>query len=151
MNELNRVVAHLLDGTVIKGTTSDFDPDQPAFHFLPSGSIVRRTIRIEELKALFFVKDLAGSPERQDLPGFFVRRARERGMGAKTAVLFSDGELVCGYTLGYKPEGRGFFLTPAEPLGNNLRLYIPSHAAVEIGVGQAAEDLVRRKRGLEAA
>ena len=36
---------------------------------------------------------------------------------------FNDGEIIVGYVLGYSPERQGFFMTPADLEGNNLRIY----------------------------
>ena len=35
-----------------------------------------------------------------------------------------DGEVVRGTTLNYTVEGSGFFLSPHEPRGNNLRIFV---------------------------
>ena len=65
---MNRLVARFCDGRVVKGTTLDFAPTKERFHMTvatpPDETTV--TIRTEELKALFFVKDFAGDPARVD-------------------------------------------------------------------------------------
>lgn len=150
MSDANRVVAHVLDGTVLKGTTRDFFPERPAFHLLLTGSDAQQLIKCDQLKALFFVKELAGHPERRDLPGF-VRGAQETSMGKKVAVRFRDGEVLCGYTLAYNPQRSGFFLTPAEARSNNVRVFVFLHATQQVCVGPEADELVRRTPGFKAA
>jgi len=39
-----------------------------------------------------------------------------------------DGERLIGYTLGYDPRRPGFFLFPADPRSNNLRIIVVSAA-----------------------
>jgi len=60
----NRVVARYLDGRTLKGQTADFLPTRPNFHVIPSGqagtSIQVVDVKIADLKAVFFVKDLVG-------------------------------------------------------------------------------------------
>ena len=146
----NRVVAHYLDGRVIKGTTQDFITTRAACHLTPLGGTGAPVmVRLAELKALFFVKDLDGNPERVDVPAFTGGPA-ENAYGKKIAVRFPDGELICGYSLAYRAERSGFFLTPMNARGNNDRIFIVISPGVEVFEGKAAEDIIRRK-GTEAA
>ena len=62
----------------------------------------------------------------------------------KIAVRFKDAELLCGYSLSYSPERVGFFLFPADPGSNNMRVYVMIFAVSEIQVGPAAEQLAKR-------
>ena len=39
-------------------------------------------------------------------------------------MTFLDDEVMVGSTLSYRPQGSGFFLTPADSNGNNLRVFI---------------------------
>jgi hypothetical protein len=41
-------------------------------------------------------------------------------------VTFKDGEVLVGATLGYDPKRQGFFIFPADPKGNNVRVYVVS-------------------------
>src|SRR2546426_437499 len=100
MTDIVRVVARHLDGRMLKGTTSDFFPGRPLFHLQLVGGGPAAEIRCKTLKALFFVKDLAGDPKRRDLRGF-IDAPGETAKGKKIAVRFKDGELLCGYALSY--------------------------------------------------
>jgi hypothetical protein len=146
----NRVVAHYLDGRVVKGTTQDFFPNRPIFRVLPVGSGKETEIQCRQLKAVFFVKDLAGDENRKDLRGF-VDGPGETTKGKKIAVKFKDGEFLCGYSLSYSPERVGFFLFPSDPGSNNLRIYVMTYAAVEVRATAAAEAMAQKALDAEAA
>jgi hypothetical protein len=117
----NKVVAHLKDGRIFKGITHDFDPDEAAFHLLPAeGGCIPMRVALEDMKALFYVKDFLGNKD-------FVARARFDGSapeGRKVIVTFSDGEVVFGISRVSEDRPRGFFLSPADPEDNNARIFV---------------------------
>jgi hypothetical protein len=39
-------------------------------------------------------------------------------------VTFHDAEVLVGSTLGYRGEGNGFFVHPADSRSNNLRVFV---------------------------
>ena len=143
MPETNKVVAHYLNGKLVKGTTRDFFPTRPAFHIDPMNGGAAVEVLLNTLKAVFFVKDYVGLPRRSDLPGF-IAGPGETARGKKVAVRFKDGELLCGYTLTYSPEREGFFVFPSDPGSNNLRIYVLTAATTKIQAGPAAEALARQ-------
>lgn len=128
----NKVVARYQDGRVLKGFASDFLPNKDMFHLeladAPPGSKPAE-VRMAELKAVFFVKDFAGNPGREDSQEFDASRPV---IGRKIKVLFSDGELLAGTTQGYQPGRAGFFLIPADPGSNIERCYVVVSATQEI-------------------
>ena len=140
MSETNKVVVRFSDGRVLKGTTEDFFPNRPSFHLRPLGGSEVLDIRCKELKAVFFVKDFAGDPKRHEARSF-ERATTDISRGKKIAIRFKDGELIFGFTLTYMPDRSGFFITPADPSSNNLRIYVLIHAAREVKVGLAADAL----------
>jgi hypothetical protein len=143
MAENNKVVAHFLDDTLLRGTTLDFFANRSSFHLKPQDGGPVREVHCKDLKALFFVKDLAGLPGRESVRGFVAGPA-ETNQGKKIAVRFQDGELLCGYTLSYSAGRDGFFVTPADTTSNNLRVYVLSAATEEVQVGPGAEALAKR-------
>ena len=145
MSEINKVVVRYLDGRVLKGTTEDFFPNRPLFHLRPLDSQGCVDIRCKDLKAVFFVRDFAGDPKRADAAGF-ARATPDITKGKKIAVRFQDGEVLCGYTLTYLPDRSGFFVIPADPANNNLRVYVLRDAASEVRVGPAADALAPNTR-----
>ena len=75
-------------------------------------------LKVEGIKAIFFVKDLGGDKGHKK-----TYEDNVPGGGKKIQVEFHDGETIVGYVLGYSPERQGFFMTPADLEGNNLRIY----------------------------
>ncbi len=116
-----KLVVHKKDGTIHKGITQDFDPATDAFHFLPGeGGGIPMRMQLEEMKALFWVKDYIGN--RQFVPTHdFDTKVKD---GQRKIVTFKDGEEIWGTVEG-KPDGpRGFFLIPADSGDNNVRIYV---------------------------
>ena len=124
--EANKVVIHLKDGTIKKGNTSDFLPNKKSFHLnILDGNV--ETIEVENLKAVFFVKDYEGNKDRKrDYKDIIA------GGGKKEEVYFDDGETIIGYVLGYSPERQGFIMTPADLSGNNERIFVVQTAVKEV-------------------
>lgn len=150
MSVKNKVVAHLSDGRLIKGTTPDFSSKDPAFHVEPLDGSAIVAVRFHELKAVFFVRELAGDSRRQDLQGF-ISAPPESVHGKKLAIRFADGELLCGYTMSYSARRTGFFVFPADPGSNNLRVYVIASPEAEVSEGAAAEQMVRKAINARAA
>jgi hypothetical protein len=124
--EPNKVVLKFKNNTVAKGKTNDFFPNKNQFHLEEmNGEIVE--ISIEDLKAVFFVKDFKGNKEYEDNYNDEIAAG-----GRKMKVRFFDGETVVGYTLGYSPDRQGFYLTPADLQGNNERIFVVKSATEEI-------------------
>ncbi len=117
----NKLVVRYLDGTMLKGFSQDFHPTRSFFHVSPSITAGAETsmVPMQQLKAVFFVRDFDGDPNRVD-----SRTFAERNNGRKIEVTFADGELMLGSTLGYRPDGTGFFVSPADGDGNNLRVFV---------------------------
>ena len=113
----NKIVIRFIDGSTKKGHTNDFLPNKQNFHLNNTDGKIE-DVNIEGIKSIFFVKDLNGNKEhkknyKDNIPGG----------GKKIQVEFNDGEIIVGYVLGYSPERQGFFMTPADVGGNNLRIY----------------------------
>ena len=143
MTEAIRVVARFVKGKVLKGTTQDFFPNRAGFHLSPMDGGPTVEVLCRELKAVFFVKDFAGNPDRRD-PRGFIAGPGETSHGKKIAVLFKDGELICGYTLSYAPDRPGFFMTPADASSNSLRIYVQVSSAAQVKAGPAADLLAQK-------
>ncbi len=114
----NRLVVKFKNGKVLKGQTSDFFPNKEAFHLTKTDNQIER-ITIEDLKALFFVKDFDGNRDRQDVYNDAIP-----GGGRKLKVSFNDGETIIGFSVGDTPNRPGFFLMPGDLGGNNERIYV---------------------------
>jgi len=119
------VVVRFVDGRLLRGYTNDFTASRSQLHLSPSAgaSDDRLLVPLGSVKALFFVKDLAGDPTRVDRAIFDGPSS-----GRRIEVTFNDGEVLLGSTLNYDPARQGFFLYPADANGNNVRVYAISAA-----------------------
>ena len=124
--EQNKVVVQFKDGNIMKGNTSDFFPNKTQFH-LTAVSGEMENIDVEQLKAIFFVKESEGDESRNDKYDDGIA-----GGGRKIQVEFSDSEVVIGYTLSYSPDRHGFFMTPADLKGNNERIFVVKSATKNV-------------------
>ena len=117
----NKLVVRYLDGTLLKGFCQDFHPTRSFFHLTPSITPGAETsmVPMQQLKAVFFVRDFEGDPDYVE-----GRTFAERPSGRKVEITFADGELMVGSTLGYRTDGTGFFISPADGDGNNLRVFV---------------------------
>jgi hypothetical protein len=122
-----KVVARYVDGRLVKGYTFDFGPSQARFHVFaqPSASGPSAQVLVRELKALFFVRDLVGNPARHDGQEF---PSGGPAAGRHVEVRFRDGEVMIGTADSPTTDALGFFLVPADPESNNLRVYVVAAA-----------------------
>jgi hypothetical protein len=115
-----KVVARFNDGRIECGYTSDFHPSKTHLHLWPSPRHGESTlIWLSQLKALFFVREFTGDPTRAEAKVF-----SNLTQGRKVEVTFRDNEIIVGSTLSYRDDGTGFFLQPADPRSNNLRVFV---------------------------
>ena len=123
-----KVIARFRDGHLVRGYTTDFHPAKPHLH-LSAEPHSRDTLvlQLSQLKALFFVRDFTGDQTRVDRQEF-----GSAPQGRKVAITFNDGETLLGSTLGYRGEGNGFFVHPADPRSNNLRVFVAPGATQQV-------------------
>ena len=129
---MNRVVARYADGRLFKGMTGDFAPGKDVFHLMEHGAPAGTPpleIQLADLKAVFFVKDFTGNPDHHERKIFDPMRPPP---GRKIRVVFNDGEIIVGTTVGYQPERPGFFVEPADPQSNNERCYVVAASTREV-------------------
>jgi len=121
-DHLNKVVVAFLNGGRVKGYVCDFSTLKESFDLLPQedphhGQGIK--VEMKDLKAVFFVWEFTGNPEYQE-----SQRADGPGHGRNIEVTFTDGEKIVGRTEGYKPQEFGFFMFPADPKSNNIRVFV---------------------------
>jgi len=128
----NKIVIRYSEGNLQKGITNDFSPNKEIFHVMPVGAAPDSKpleVHINDLKAVFFVKEFGGIPGYQDKkefePGKLV-------VGRKIKVLFKDGEVIVGTTNGYQPDRLGFFVVPADAKSNVERCFVITKATREV-------------------
>jgi hypothetical protein len=124
-SRLESVVAHYVDGRIVKGYTSDFSPDRPSFTITTLDAGGRLEISFQNLKAVFFVKDFHGDAEFSEWKQFVEPR-----LGLKVALKFQDGEVMVGARLPISTS-HGFFLFPADHASNNEKIFVVN-AAVKV-------------------
>jgi len=123
-----KVVARFRDGHLVRGYTADFHPSKPQLHLSAEPhSSDTLFLQLSQLKALFFVRDFTGDQARVDRQEF-----GSAPQGRKVVVTFHDGETLLGSTLGYRGEGNGFFVHPADPRSNNLRVFVAPGATQQV-------------------
>jgi uncharacterized protein DUF6982 len=127
----NEVVARYLDGRVVKGVCLDVDPARPMCH-IKTGEQGMVRVKLTELKALFFVKDLVGNATHEEGSTVGPDDARAHSF-AGIEVEFKDGERVTGLTARYPPVRPFFYILPADTASNNIRILVNRAAVVKMG------------------
>jgi hypothetical protein len=127
-----KLVAHLKDGEIFKGYSGDFQQAQESFHLFSSDEPVARSRRIDldDLKALFFVRTWGRTPGRVQRKYHFGVGGMRSEPGRRVAVRFRDGERIWGYVPADADRGPGFYLIPADPQDNNIKIFIV-HSSVD--------------------
>jgi len=123
------VVARFADHRLLKGWTDDFHPEKREFHIHLAQDHDRGTVvAVNDLKGLFFVRSHEGDRSHvlhDDLGAV-------RGQGRKIEVMFRDGEILRGLTLGYNPAKLGFFVIPADSQSNNVRVFVVNASILRV-------------------
>lgn len=124
--EVSKIIARFKDGSLTKGTSNDFSPSKTSFRMKPlKGAYV--SIDMNELKAVFFVKDFHGD-------NLYKKEYKDVRLwdGNKIQVHFTDGEIIIGYTMHYDIGHHGFFVTPADLQSNNKYIFIITSATEKV-------------------
>ena len=118
----NKIVVHDKGGNILKGTTADFLPKKSLFHLAVGGMQGEEVEKIvmDNLKAIFFVKDFVGDKNYEETKEF----SECLTTGKRIRAMFKDGEIVFGYTHALNLNQAGFFLVPTDPQSNNERIFI---------------------------
>jgi len=122
LDQLSKVVVGFLTGSRNKGYVSDFSSIDDSFNLLPQQDPLHGLeikVEMKELKAVFFVWEFAGNPESLD-----SRSADAPVQGRGIEVTFTDGEKIVGRPEAYSSQPIGFFMYPASPKGNNIRIFV---------------------------
>ena len=129
---MNKVVARFTDGRTLRGLTYDFEASKASFHIIEADAAPGTRpveVQLQELKAVFFVKDFAGDPQHKERKEFDPAHPP---LGRKIRVVFKDGETLVGVTPGYQSGRAGFFLLPADADSNTQRCYVVASSAQSI-------------------
>jgi len=129
-----KVVVRYVDGKILKGFTQDFFPNKDHFHLHPfdkSAAQLPVKILVKDLKAVFFVKNFEGDAAYNERRNF---SETDKIQGRRIEVVFLDGELLIGSTMGYDRSRQGFFIVPVDSSGNNERVYVVQAAVNRVGL-----------------
>jgi len=123
MAEPIKVVARYTNGKMIKGITHDFFPNKDRFHVVTEDNPLNKPVEVtlKDLKAVFVVRNFLGDP------GYIERKKYQEGdtpYGIPLEVTFADGEVMVGSSMGFDSKRGGFFLSPVDPMSNNLRVFV---------------------------
>lgn len=129
----NQVVAHFLDGRLVKGTSLDVAPPKPDCHIRTADKKMVQ-VKLTDLKALFFVKSPEGNPDHQYATEPAQGDPRLAG-SHRISVTFHDGERLAGLTNRYPPLGRFFYILPVDAASNTIRVLVNREAVREMSGG----------------
>ena len=138
-----RVVVRRLDKGLIKGFID------PKGYLASDVALLDREGRLahipmHDIKAVFFVRDFEGNPDRAERKIF---RSRPRLAGLWVRMTFKDTEVLEAILPNnlLEIDPLGFLVTPPDVYSNNLRIFIPRTALTEMEVlGVITDGVVRR-------
>ncbi|HWR59309.1 MAG TPA: hypothetical protein VN328_10510 [Thermodesulfovibrionales bacterium] len=131
------MIARFTDGKMIRGYIIDFS-QYDDFLYVESDASDIQKIRIDELKAIFFVRTFEGNRGRSERKAFVWQTPP----GKRVFVKFNDGEYMTGYVEGEFPwekgfflepkKGKGFFLVPVDNESNNMKVFVVAESVREV-------------------
>ena len=137
----DKVVIHVRDGKILRGRLIDFsqEDNRVQIDVEAESSEGPGEIKISDLKAIYFVRSLTGNKAYRRKRYFQLPNKK----GHRIMIRFKDGEILCGFIEGDFPwEGgflksnhsdpKGFYMFPADPDGNNMKIFIVVAAAEDI-------------------
>ena len=134
-----KIVVKFNDGKIIKGHTTDFNPNNENFHIQIVESYQDENqdspveVNTNNIKAVFFVKDFQGNKEYKKVRTFNGYPSGSPSQ-RKIVVIFKDGENFYGTTHSYSPDRNGFFVYPIDQKDNNDRVFVPSSSLDKVHV-----------------
>jgi hypothetical protein len=128
-----KVVVHFRDGRLLKGFASHPEGNVSSLDVLPLDQRDQAvTVRLESVKAIFFVKDFAGDAAYAESKSFSDDEPYRPG---RVAFHMEDGEVLSGVVEDYQPDSAGFFLTPVDSRSNNVRCFVGAAAITRASMG----------------
>lgn len=129
LSNRNKAVVAFLDGRRMKGYIHDLSAQKDRFQLFSELDTARgeeTEVYMQDLKAIFLARDFVGSEYRE------FQELNVANQSRKAEVTFRDGEKLEGTTEGYNPQEYGFFLIPADPRSNHLRVFVITRNAAQI-------------------
>lgn len=137
-----RSVVRFNDGSILKGYLRVFSPDIDEVVLREVKTDVVRTLRVADMKAVFFVKSFEGDFDYREKKSYGIRKPT----GNRVFVKFKDGERLVGFLDGKVPwekgfflsrkenDGKGFFLLPVDEDTNNIKVFVISSSVDDVTV-----------------
>lgn len=117
----DKLILRMKDGTMIRCTTRiPFSAAYEKVTVIDDNGEVHK-IPLNQIKAIFFVKDFMGNPHYKAGKEFTEGSPKA---GKTVTVEFEDGEIIKGKALNFNEDKNGFFLYPADPLDNNEKVFV---------------------------
>ncbi|HTN43582.1 MAG TPA: hypothetical protein VMN77_07270 [Nitrospiria bacterium] len=136
-----QAVLHVRAGKLLKGLLTGFTPTAETVHLQLESEASRPPIevRVSDLKAIYYVRSFSGNKHYKKKRYFGAME----GKGKRIMVRFKDGEILCGFIDGELPwkDGfltspdpslKGFFMQPADPEGNNTKVFVVTTAVEDV-------------------
>jgi uncharacterized protein DUF6982 len=123
-----RMVIRLTDGSLAKGFSHDFVPGKDVFHLqtvhADGGLGELQAIRLEEVHAIFYVRDFAFGRTKRYTPenAPWEPPAPPTAGARRLKVTCVWGEVLEGLCYGYDDDRPGFFLFVIEPVERTFNL-----------------------------
>jgi hypothetical protein len=137
----DHAVLHLRAGKLLKGLLTGFTPTTDTVHLQLESEPTKAPIevKVSDLKAIYYVRSLAGNKQYKKKRYFGSAETK----GKRIMVRFKDSEILCGFVEGELPwkEGfltatdpdlKGFFIFPADPEGNNTKVFVVTTAVEDV-------------------
>jgi hypothetical protein len=124
----HKVVVHTLDQQVIHGTTDQAEVTTP--FRIRTREDETQNFELEDLKAVFFVKEFEGDPTHEEIHHLDRDRAPEV---VWAQVQYQDGEILEGRIRNQLETLRspGFYLWPTDDGSNNEKVYVVKSALTD--------------------
>jgi len=130
----HKAVIKFQNGEIIKGWVENFNPNRDILFIYPLKEYSNKDkmdIKVNSLKAIFFVKDFVGNSEYKKVRTFeghdWVMPTQKR-----IIVHFKDGEKIYGTSYSYNPTKIGFFVYPVDRNDNNIRIFAINSAIEKV-------------------
>jgi hypothetical protein len=137
--ERQRIILRCLDGRLIRGYIGGFSVTDELVS-LEDEFLQKRKYRVDELKAIFFVRTFEGNRGHSEQKTF----RDPVSLGKRVFVKFKDGESMTGYIEGGVPwekgfflepkKGPGFFLVPVDSESNNIKVFVVATSVWDVTV-----------------
>ncbi len=140
MSTEDKVVLRFDDGKVLKGYLKEFSQESQKISFEELGDKKFRSVAVEDLKAIFFVRGFEGDKKYKEQKKYGISKKK----GRKIFIRFRDNESLMGYLEGDMPWDKGFFLSkpdqkktgffilPGDEKSNNIKVYVIKSAVKDI-------------------